>query len=173
MKSLTDIFAYAQPLRPLGAAAVALLIVMAAGMAPACTTPPANDYSEYHHIPAEGWRYGEAMVYRPEFRDSVATGRLVAAVTHAADFPYTSLWLEVSAADPSGRVAADTVRLMLADRYGRWLGRGIGPRLQVTDTLARRVTIARGTPVKVRHIMQTDTLPGIEQVGIFFMADRP
>ncbi len=136
-----------------------------------CTTPPTNDYSESRHIDPEGWRYGQAMVYRPEFRDSVATGYFVTAVTHAADFPYTDLWLEVSSADPAGRIHADTVRLTLADRYGRWLGSGIGPRLQVTDTLPRRVAIAAGTRVKVRHIMQTDTLRGIEQVGIFFMAD--
>lgn len=144
----------------------------------ACTTPPDNNYSDYRELSEEGWQYGKSLIFKPEFRDSVARGLLVAAVTHSAEFPYTELWLEVTidtlpgVAPSSASVpAADTLKMQLADGYGRWIGRGIGPQLQVTDTLPREVTLLRGTPLKVRHIMQTDTLMGIEQVGVFFIAD--
>ena len=46
---------------------------------------------------------------------------------------------------------------------------GIGTSFQNTDTIGRSILHASHTPVTVRHIMRTDTLRGISQLGIFFL----
>lgn len=146
--------------------AVVLPVVLAA------CTPPGNDYSEYRDLPADGWLYGDTVVFTPRFADSIASGRLVAAVSHDSGFRYSSLWLEVVTLDPSGAVRKDTVNFPLADSFGRWRGNGFGAHLQMADTIARRMTLVTGQSVKVRHIMRADTLRSVQRVGIFFLPDE-
>ena len=62
---------------------------------------------------------------------------------------------------------ADTIQLVLADDFGRWYGSGSGVSYQYTDTLSRSFRAFRNKPLKLRNIMRRDTLPGIEQVGLF------
>lgn len=135
-------------------------------------TPPGDRYSEYRELPAEGWIYGDTIEFVPQFADSIATGQLIVAVTHDNDFPYSSLWLEVSSTDPAGKHHSDTLHFPLADSFGRWQSRGLGSDLQMADTVARKVTLASGKPLGVRHIMKTDTLRYVSHVGIFFLPGK-
>lgn len=144
---------------------------MAACLLPGCFERPGNYFSQYRQVGPDGWKYGKSLVFVPQFPDSVAHGRMAVAATHSAQYPYDALWLEIRRISPVGAVLVDTVRLGLADGYGGWRGTGIGPELQLADTLRQPVTLVSGSPVKVRHIMQTDTLRGIEQIGLFFMPD--
>lgn len=137
----------------------------------ACS-PPGNGYSQYRDLPGGVWLYGDTLVFTPEFSDSIASGHLVAAVSHDSDFRYSSLWLEVVSADPAGVVRKDTVSFPLADSFGRWQGNGLGAHLQMSDTISRRVTLVSGHPVKIRHIMRADTLRSVQKIGIFFLPDE-
>ena len=70
----------------------------------------------------------------------------------------------------NGKTVHDTVDIPLSDRYGRWLGKGIGSSFQTTDTVATLLH-ASGSEVRIRHMMRCDTLRGINQLGIFFVPD--
>ena len=140
-------------------------------LAMAACSSPGNDYSEYRRIPSEGWLYGDTLVFVPQLADSVASGRLVAAVSHDSGFRYSELWLEIVTREPSGAVRRETVEFRLADGFGRWLGNGLGAHLQMSDTVVRPVTLVSGRPVKVRHIMRADTLRDLQKVGLFFLPD--
>ena len=148
-----------------------LWVAAIAAAALAACSPPGNDYSEYRNVPSEGWLYGDSLTFTPVFADSVATGRLVAAVSHDSRFSYSTLWLEVASTDPSGRLHRDTVSFILADGFGRWNGNGFGAHLQMADTISRHVSLASGRPVKVTHIMRADTLRSLQRVGLFFLPD--
>ena len=87
---------------------------------------------------------------------------------HDNDFPYSTLWLETTVEEGDRRLT-DTLEIHLADRFGSWRGRGIGASFQMTDTVGRSFVHRSGTKVMVRHIMRTDTLRGLSQVGIFFI----
>lgn len=69
-------------------------------------------------------------------------------------------------------MARDTFDIVLADRYGRWRGSGMGSSLQLSDTLHTRFAMRRGQRVSLRHIMRTDTLPAIERAGLIFQAEQ-
>ena len=136
-----------------------------------CSHRP-NDFSAFSHVDDPGWRYGDTFVYMPQIADSVATGTMRVAVRHTNDYPYANLYVELSyqAVDPDGhlRLQADTVCIELADAYGHWLGSGLGHSYQKADTLSRDFTLISGAPLRVRHVMRADTVPGIEQVGFIF-----
>lgn len=130
---------------------------------------PGNDYSEYRNLKDDLWRYGDTLRFTPVHPDSIVGGRLAIGVRHASDFRYTTLWLEVTTTPPSGKRRIDTLAIRLADEFGTWRGTGIGASFQMTDTLPTPMLHRSGSPIRIRHIMRADTLPGISQVGIFFL----
>lgn len=141
----------------------------------ACAPDP-DDASVYENLPESGWCYGDTLELRPRMADSLATGTLMVAVRHDGSYPYSDLYMEVSyRANPADvadkRIHRDTVRMTVADPYGRWTGRGFGASYQNEATLSHRVTLRDSGEVALRHIMRTDTLRGIVQAGIIFTAD--
>lgn len=149
---------------------VAAAVLCAATVCAGCS-PAGNSFSSYEFLPQDGWRYGDTIVFRPEMADSTATGELTLSLRHTNDYAYSNLWLEVSVRD-SSRQFTDTINVVLADRLGRWLGRGIGTDFQSTDTIAPRIRMNRDTEIRVRHIMRVDNLTDVEQIGIAFTEEK-
>lgn len=142
----------------------------------ACAPNP-GDASGYANLPQDGWRYGDTLKYCPRMDDSIASGTLTVAVRHDSRYPYSDLYLEVSypasATERSvERMRRDTVKLALADPYGRWTGQGFGASYQNSVNVRHRVTLRDSSTVYLRHIMRTDTLRGIVQAGILFTSDN-
>lgn len=154
-----------------GSAFFAFLLLLLAAVMPALSvscSSPGNDCSRYVTLPEEGWRYCEPALFAPEHPDSVARGTLAVAVRHDNSYPYRALWLELTYKD-GDLMRRDTVCLHLADGYGRWLGRGIGTSFQLSDTVNHPFVHVSGDTISLRHIMRTDTLRGLNSIGIFFM----
>ncbi|MDE6756063.1 MAG: gliding motility lipoprotein GldH [Muribaculaceae bacterium] len=147
-------------------ALLSLLIAALTGLS-GCRMGP-NDYSCYHDIDPDGWRYGDTLRYNLDPRDSLITGDIVLSLRHTNDYIYSNIFLEVIVADSLGS-RCDTLAVTLADDFGRWYGRGIGTDYQVSDTVARRITLRRPVTIGVRHIMRDEVLTDIEQIGISFV----
>lgn len=133
-----------------------------------------NYFSAFETFGNQEWYYASPAVFRVDtLRDSVAPrGDLILSLRHTSGYGYSNIWLELEHRRVSGTPAVrDTFNIILADRYGRWRGRGTGPSLQITDTLVRDCSIARGDTLVLRHIMRLDTLANIEQAGIVFIPE--
>lgn len=126
-----------------------------------------NDYSDFRTFDNDGWAYCDTVVFTPEFADSVVEQPLTVCVRHSNGYPYSNLWLELEYAVNDSTTRTDTLQLVLADDFGRWHGKGSGVSYQYTDTVSRRFKAFSHRPLKLRNIMRRDTLPGIEQIGIF------
>lgn len=149
--------------------------LIAATLSVASCSRPANDYSGYSDLGADGWIYGDTISFVPQTTDTVATGDIVVSLRHTPDYAWRNIWLEVTVMADSAATAVarrDTVSIDLCDAYGRWYGNGIGVSYQLSDTVARGVTRSAAAPVYVRHIMRADTLRGIEQLGVLFAEHR-
>lgn len=151
--------------------AAAVLTVAACACSP--TSP---DPGQWVDIDPAGWAYGQNLSFEPPADtcciregvqpDSIArTSKLALSIRHTDAYPYANLWLEMSY--PTGdTVMTDTLNIQLADPYGKWLGKGLGPSCQRTDTIVTRRRINDKPTIKLRHIMRTDTLREIEQIGL-------
>lgn len=126
-----------------------------------------NDYSEFINLPDNGWVYGDTLSFQPVLADSAAMGELVLALRHTNDYIYSNIFLEITITD-SITTTRDTLTISLADDIGRWLGRGIGTDYQVSDTVSSKITLRRPISIDVRHVMRTDILKDIKQLGISF-----
>jgi len=132
-----------------------------------CRMSP-NDYSMYNSIGDDGWLYGDTLKYEFVPGDSIVTGDVTLSLRHTNDYIYSNIFLEVTVTD-SLSARRDTLAITLADDFGRWQGRGIGTDFQVSDTVARNVTLHRPVKIGVRHIMRDNVLENVEQVGVSFV----
>lgn len=137
-------------------------------------------FSEYHNLPNAGWKYSDTLKYRVripdmsgygQLPDTADIGTLSVAIRHDGYYPYRSISLEVTYPE-EGVLRRDTVSMRLADNYGRWVGIGFGDSYQTEAIVATGLSLKDSSQVTVRHIMRVDTIPGINQVGIFFIANE-
>lgn len=139
----------------------ALLVV-----ATAACTPSDSEPAQFLNVEEDGWKYGNVLTFNAG-RDSLAFGdsdlRLV--VRHTNTYPYANLWLEVGYLSADSLVT-DTFDVVFADSYGKWLGRGAGPVITLTDTISLRNRPDDSSPFLVRHIMRVESLGQIEQLGL-------
>ncbi len=131
----------------------------------ACSHP--TEHSGFTTIDPVGWIYGDTVRYCPADSDStfMSSCDLVIVVRNNNDYEYSNLWLRL---DYPGQdsVHTDTLNVILADDFGNWRGKGIGGSYQLCDTVLRGIALDPSREIKLTHIMRTDTLEGIEQIGI-------
>lgn len=111
-----------------------------------------------------GWEYGKAIEI--ECDSGSENDRLVIALRFNDDYPYQKLMLELTTqGQRDSTMRKDSVELELTDSSGRWKGNGIGNSYQIE----KETNIAfpkDSCTVRIRHIMKTPVLPGIEMIGI-------
>lgn len=135
----------------------------------ACS-PGSREYSRWDNIPERGWVYGDSVLLLPidtglPDNDSIVTAAVGVALRHGSDYKYSDIWLEVTF-HGDGYMTRDTVNIRLADSFGRWLGSGFGASYQKAAIINTSSVIDITRPVEIRHIMNVDTLRGIEQIGV-------
>lgn len=130
-----------------------------------------NFFSAFRTLPGAAWRYEEPVIFTVDtLHDSTAVqGDLLLTLRHTHGYEFRNLWLEIMPDLDNTLAMPDTLNIMLADVAGNWRGRGSGPSLQVTDTVARGISIRRGQKLRLRHIMRRDIVDGVEQIGITFI----
>lgn len=130
-------------------------------------TPPEPVGGEWKDIPDYGWRYGDTLTYNCG-RDTLEIDTIALTIRHTSGYPYANLWLEMSY-ETGDTTGADTLNIALADEFGSWYGKGSGVLFQQTDTIIPRRPVNVASPVRLRHIMRTDTVPEIQQIGLTYI----
>ncbi len=133
--------------------------------------PGHNDYSLFTNLSNEGWSYGDTISFIPDSAVLNAPGTLSVALRHDNSYRYSNLWLEITSTD-NEVPRRDTVNIVMADKYGRWKGSGLGTAYQIEQSIPGKIMLKAGVPVKIRHVMRVDTLHGIELIGINYRSDN-
>jgi len=77
-------------------------------------------------------------------------------------------WLFVDIHSPEGMVARDTVKIMLADHRGKWLGHGLGSKFDTRLVFRKNLRFpASGKYLfEYEQAMRDEPLSGIEDIGL-------
>ena len=163
-------------MKHLPAVIAAIMLAMLAACSHFAPDEADGSCSAFSTFGDRGWRYFDTLPLAADSTaDSIRHGALILNLRHSTAYPWRNIWLELSypdGTDSSATMARDTFDIVLADRYGRWRGSGMGSSLQLSDTLHTRFAMRRGQRVSLRHIMRTDTLPAIERAGLIFQAEQ-
>lgn len=130
-----------------------------------------NYFSAFRTLPGAEWRYDEPVIFTVDtLRDSTAVqGDLLLTLRHTHGYEFRNLWIELMPDLDNTLASPDTLNIILADVEGHWRGRGSGPSLQVSDTIARGISMRQGQKLRLRQIMRRDTIDDVEQIGITFI----
>ncbi len=125
-------------------------------------------YEKNIHIPGAAWSMDFVPAFTFRIKDSTVFYNFYINLRNNTDYPYSNLFLFVNSYLPDGSSARDTIEMMLANRDGRWLGKGIGKIKESRYLLKQDLLFPlRGEyRIEIEQAMRNDTLTGIEDVGI-------
>ena len=127
-----------------------------------------NMLQSYRHLPDEGWCV-DSLVYIPvPVADTTEAYDMTLRLRHTDDYPYSNLWLFVTAVAPDGTQTVDTVNIPLSDEYGRWLGSGIGATMQREHLWRPSFRFGKSGlwHIVVQQGMRDSLLPGVTDIGL-------
>lgn len=133
-----------------------------------CACDQNRIYESNVKIPAGGWRYTEHARFEADITDTVAPCNIYINVRNNSSYKNMELWLFVDVYSPVGFMERDTVRIMLADHRGKWLGHGLGSKFDVRMVFRKNVRF----PVTGKYVfeyeqaMRDEPLAGIEDIGL-------
>lgn len=125
-------------------------------------------YEETRSVNHNGWAIDSVAKFSFDVTDTTARYDISFVLRNAGDYEYQNLWLFVKNIEPDLTSHNDTVQLMLADDYGRWVGTGIGSIYSATYDYRHGVRFpqAGNYQIFVQQGMRTDSLAGIYNVGV-------
>lgn len=126
-----------------------------------------TEHSGFTTLDPDGWIYGDTVrcIPAPDDSSSLKVCDVILVVRNNNSYEYSNLWLRLDYPG-ADTIRTDTLNVVLADDFGNWLGKGIGGSYQLSDTVLKGVELYTAREIKVTHIMRTDTLQGLEQIGI-------
>ena len=129
---------------------------------------PDRIYESNVKIPSEGWRRDDHARFEVEITDTVSPCNVYINVRNNSNYKYMELWLFVDVYPPIGVVERDTVKIMLADHRGKWLGHGLGSKFDTRIFFRKNVRFA-ATGIYVFEYEQAtrdEPLTGIDDIGL-------
>jgi gliding motility-associated lipoprotein GldH len=125
-------------------------------------------YTENKIIEDDVWKVGNKLVYEFNVPDTVNLYSFFLNVRHTTDYKYSNLYFFISTKMPDGQTGRDTLELILADKEGKWFGKGIGKTrdFQVLLKRAVRLPVSGKYRFIIEQAMREEELSGISDVGI-------
>jgi gliding motility-associated lipoprotein GldH len=114
------------------------------------------------------WFKGESARYAIGINDSLTAYDFYLTVRNTTDYRYSNLYIFMLTRFPNGNLSRDTIECILADKTGKWLGKGWGSIKENTILLKQnlRFPLAGEYQFLIQQAMRVDTLDGIINVGL-------
>lgn len=124
-------------------------------------------YSDCRSLP-DGWDKDSVLSFPFAVDDVDGLYQTQLIVRNTDDYKNQNLWLFVEQSTPNGTTTRDTVQYFLADKFGRWLGSGIGSIHENVCIYQPRVRYrtAGSYTLRVAHGMRYNNLDGICELGV-------
>lgn len=124
-------------------------------------------YNQTEDIEGTWNRYDSAVFHVP-IEDTAALYNFYINIRNNNDYRYSNLYVFFHSIFPNGNKTHDTLEFILADKRGKWLGKGIGE-IKENNILIRknmRFPVQGEYTFKIEQGMRSDDLKGIEDIGI-------
>lgn len=129
-----------------------------------------NDFAGIVSIPVSGWQAGKVLEYPIEIKEKGNTLDFIYQVQYDPEFSWENIWLNYQLTGPGGdTLIRSTDNLFLFEPgSGRPIGSGCKERLYLNAYFLRNVKLRQTGKyhLRVQHFMRTDTLKGIQALGL-------
>lgn len=131
-------------------------------------------YTQVESIGEEGWAVKDFKKFELYVEDTLSSHSLELIIRHDSRYGYSNLFLFIQTTAPTGASIRDTIECPLADRSGKWFGRGIGGQYQLTVPYKYQVVFPfkGGYKIEVEQGMREDPLPYIRDIGLMVKIEK-
>ncbi|MDR0712888.1 MAG: gliding motility lipoprotein GldH [Bacteroidales bacterium] len=132
-------------------------------------------YEAHLRIPDEGWKQSDIKRFDVHVADTASACNIYVNVRNNNQYKSMELWLFVSVNAPSGKRQRDTLRILIADEHGKWIGSGLGSHFDTRLLFQKDVRFPEtGTyTFEYEQGMRDEPLTGIEDVGLRIEKSTP
>ena len=125
-------------------------------------------FDQSSSIPSAGWDARNKIRFEVPVSDTTAIYNFYLNIRHTTSYRYSNIYFFITTFFPDGKVGRDTVECVLADRTGKWLGKGISDLKDNQVLLRGGVRFPRrGTYVfEFEQAMRQENLDGIKDIGL-------
>ncbi len=125
-------------------------------------------FEENISIPNKEWMVDYKPTFKFEIQDTTLFYNFYINLRNNTDYPYSNLYLFVNSYLPDGSMATDTLEVYLANREGKWLGKGLGKIKESRFFLRQNLVFPRKGEysIEIEQAMRVEKLIGIEDIGI-------
>ena len=134
-----------------------------------CSCSDGTIFHGYETLSPEGWAREQVLSYEVEVDSLNNSCDISLELTYNNDYPYSNLYLFVSANDTIGtQIFSDTLNVTLADEFGQWIGDGWGGVYQqiVDYKPSYQFPTSGAYNISVKQGMRDNPIMGIERVGV-------
>lgn len=124
-------------------------------------------FEENKKIDGSKWNSNQPVEFEVEIADTNQAVNAYINLRNTPDYQFSNIFLFLTTTFPNGKEAKDTLNCLLADKNGKWMGKGAGDLLDNRIMLKRNVYFNQKGKYKFRleHAMRVDPLPNITDVG--------
>jgi len=125
-------------------------------------------FDETIEVDEAGWYKDDLARFDIVIEDSVSTFNYYLNLRHTVDYRYSNLFVFLKTTYPNGNVSRDTIEFLLADKSGKWFGKGWGKIKDNSVLLVEGIKFPlKGSyTFQIQQAMRVDTLRGISNIGI-------
>jgi gliding motility-associated lipoprotein GldH len=125
-------------------------------------------FEEYRSVNVEHWFADDIKEFPFHINDTASNYTVIFIVRNTTDYSYSNLYVFFNMVNPDQSIMRDTVECLLADRYGRWLGKGFGKIRESSFLIKNQINFSdTGNYVlAIEQAMRDQALSGIADIGI-------
>ncbi|NOY51560.1 MAG: gliding motility lipoprotein GldH [Chlorobi bacterium] len=125
-------------------------------------------YDKSIKVNQSGWYKNDMARFDLRINDSLETYDYFLNIRHTVDYRYSNLFVFFKTTYPNGNISRDTLEFVLANKSGKWYGKGWGDIKDISFPLVKSIKFPlRGEyTFQIQQAMRVDTLEGITDIGI-------
>lgn len=114
-----------------------------------------------------GWLYADSLQATLALQDTARIYDIQLLVHHSEAYPYQNLYVRIHTIFPNGKRLSQPLSLELADKSGRWFGKGRQNRKLVLPIQENAYFNEKGTyRFVIEQFMRVDLLVGVQAIGL-------
>jgi gliding motility-associated lipoprotein GldH len=125
-------------------------------------------YNQTYDIKNSTWDASNTINFNFQIKDTLQPYDVYINLRHTSQYRYRNLFLFIETSSPAGHTVRDTFECMLADKKGKWYGKGWGDMYEDKIPYKRFVRFPKaGTySIELKQAMRTEKLKHISDIGI-------
>lgn len=114
------------------------------------------------------WNINETFETSFDISDTINNYNFFVTLRNTDEYPYQNVFVFLTTSFPNGKTKLDTINCPLANRQGKWLGKGFGGVYdnRILYMARKRFPLVGNYKISIQQAMRDEDLMGVLDVGV-------